>query len=43
MGAGRVLHHGACGHAATHAALEQVFDHRIALHRVAGQWVALPS
>ncbi len=42
MAAGRVLHHGACGHPATHAALERVFDHRIALHRVAGQWVALP-
>jgi hypothetical protein len=29
--------------AATHRALEQVFDHRIAIHPLAGQWVALPK
>ncbi len=28
--------------AATHRALEQVFDQRIAIHPLAGQWVALP-
>ena len=38
---GRVLHQGACGDAATHRMLEQVFDHRIAIVPVAGQWVAL--
>ncbi|NBY26195.1 MAG: ABC transporter ATP-binding protein, partial [Betaproteobacteria bacterium] len=25
-----------------HRALEQVFDHRIAIHALQGQWVALP-
>jgi iron complex transport system ATP-binding protein len=42
MAQGRVVHHGPCGDAATHAALERVFDGRIAVHRVAGQWIALP-
>ncbi|HNN17124.1 MAG TPA: ABC transporter ATP-binding protein, partial [Giesbergeria sp.] len=28
--------------AATHRALEQVFDERISIHSVAGQWLALP-
>ena len=42
MAGGRVLHHGACGDAATHRALETVFDHRVALHHVAGQWLAVP-
>lgn len=41
--AGRVVHHGPCGHSATHRALEQVFGGRIAVHPVAGQWVALPT
>ncbi|MCX7278912.1 MAG: ABC transporter ATP-binding protein [Burkholderiales bacterium] len=40
---GRVLHQGACGDAASHRALEQVFDGRIAVHRIANQWVALPK
>lgn len=39
---GRVLHHGPCGAPAAHRALESVFDHRIAIHPLAGQWVALP-
>lgn len=43
MAEGRVTHHGACGDAATHQALEEVFDHRIAIHQFAGQWVALPK
>jgi iron complex transport system ATP-binding protein len=43
MDAGRVLHHGACADAATHAALAQVFDHRITVQNVAGQWIALPK
>ena len=38
---GRVLHHGACADALTHRRLEQVFDQRIAIVPVAGQWVAL--
>jgi iron complex transport system ATP-binding protein len=42
MAAGRVTHHGGCGDAATHRALEAVFDHRIAFHFVAGQWLAVP-
>ncbi len=42
MAGGRVTHQGPSNDPATHAALEQVFDHRIAMHRVAGQWVALP-
>ena len=39
---GRLAWQGACSDAATHGALEQVFDHRIAIHPLAGQWVALP-
>ena len=42
MRQGRIDHHGACADAATHRALEQVFEHRIAIHPLAGQWVALP-
>ena len=42
MEKGRVTHHGACVEAATHRALEAVFDHRIAVHHLAGQWLALP-
>ena len=42
MAAGRVTHQGACGAAATHRALEEVFDHRIAVHQLAGQWLAVP-
>jgi iron complex transport system ATP-binding protein len=38
---GRVLHQGACGDAATHRRLEQVFDQRIRIVPVAGQWVVL--
>jgi iron complex transport system ATP-binding protein len=40
---GRVLHQGACADAASHCALEQVFDGRIAVHRIGNQWVALPK
>jgi iron complex transport system ATP-binding protein len=38
---GRVLHHGACNDALTHRRLEQVFDQRISIVPVAGQWVVL--
>ena len=40
--AGRIVHHGACADPATHRALERVFDQRVVVHEVAGQWVALP-
>ncbi|NMM92641.1 ABC transporter [Rhodococcus sp. SRB_17] len=43
LAGGRMQHHGAAGDAATHRALERVFDQRIAIHAVAGQWVALPQ
>ena len=42
MAQGRVTHQGDCVDAATHRALEAVFDDRIAIHPLAGQWVALP-
>ncbi|GAB4399510.1 MAG: ABC transporter ATP-binding protein [Rhodoferax sp.] len=40
---GRLVHQGASTDPATHRALEAVFDHRIHIHPVAGQWVALPK
>ena len=43
MAGGRVTHQGTCNDTATHRALEQVFDHRIAVHQLAGQWVAVPK
>ena len=42
MADGRVRHHGASADASTHRALERVFDDRVAIHRVADQWIALP-
>ncbi|MGV8805715.1 MAG: ABC transporter ATP-binding protein [Polaromonas sp.] len=42
MNHGRVTHQGDCSAPATHRALEAVFDHRIAVHSLAGQWLALP-
>lgn len=39
---GRIAHHGAAADPDTHRAVERVFDHRIAIHSVAGQWMALP-
>ena len=42
MDKGRVTHQGACADSATHRALEEVFDRRIAIHALGGQWVALP-
>jgi iron complex transport system ATP-binding protein len=42
MAQGRVIHQGACADANTHRALEAVFDHRIAIHPLDGQWVAMP-
>jgi iron complex transport system ATP-binding protein len=40
---GHVVHHGACADAATHQALAAVFDHRIAVHALQGQWLTLPT
>lgn len=42
LAGGRVRHQGACDDPATHQALEQVFDHRVAIHPLGDQWVALP-
>ena len=39
---GRVCHHGACSDPATHAAIESVFNHRIRICALDGQWVVLP-
>jgi iron complex transport system ATP-binding protein len=43
LDAGRVAHHGASTDPETHRALERVFAGRIAVHPLAGQWVALPT
>ena len=40
---GRIAHQGACADPATHRSLEAVFDHRVAVHALQGQWVALPQ
>ena len=40
--AGRLVHHGRCDDPATHQALRHVFDHRIRVQALEGQWVALP-
>jgi iron complex transport system ATP-binding protein len=42
MSGGRIAHQGVCDDPATHRALEDVFDRRIAVHQVEGRWVALP-
>ena len=42
MDQGRITHQGACADAATHRALEAVFDRRIAIHALGEQWAALP-
>lgn len=42
MADGRVMHQGACNAASTHRALERVFDQRIEVHALHGQWVAVP-
>ena len=43
MDQGRVVHHGACGHTATHRAIEAVFDQRIRIVALQDQWVVLPQ
>ncbi len=42
MANGRVTHQGKCADAATHRALEAVFDQRLVVHAVEGHWVVLP-
>jgi iron complex transport system ATP-binding protein len=42
MQSGRVIHHGPCAEAATRAAIEQVFEGRIRIVPLDGQWVAVP-
>ena len=42
MAKGQVTYHGASADPATHRALVDVFDQRIAIHTIDGQWVALP-
>lgn len=43
MAQGQVLHHGATHDRSTHQALVDVFDQRLAIHSIEGQWVALPQ
>jgi iron complex transport system ATP-binding protein len=43
MANGSITHQGACSDAASHRAIEAVFDQRIAIHQLAGQWAALPK
>ena len=43
MAGGRIRHHGSCQDPATHRALEAVFDQRIHIQQVAGQWLSLPK
>nr|WP_315467181.1 ABC transporter ATP-binding protein [uncultured Undibacterium sp.] len=43
MQEGQLVHQGACDDPASHEALRAVFEERIAIHSVAGQWVALPN
>ncbi len=42
MREGRIVHHGASADAATRAAMVDVFDGRIGIHEVAGQWAVVP-
>ena len=42
MQQGRMMHHGACADPATHTAIESVFEHRIRILAVQGQWVVVP-
>lgn len=41
MDAGRIVHQGAPHDAATHAALQQVFQHRLSILQVQNRWIAL--
>jgi len=39
---GRVVHQGRCADSDTHAAVSRVFEGRVQVHALAGQWIALP-
>lgn len=39
---GRVVHQGACADQETHAAVSRVFEGRVEIHALKGQWIALP-
>ena len=39
---GSLMHQGACKDAATHRALEQVFEYRVRVAMLEGQWLAVP-
>ena len=39
---GRLIHEGACKEVTTHRALEQVFEHRVRVAMLEGQWLAVP-
>jgi iron complex transport system ATP-binding protein len=43
MQAGQVVHQGACVDVLTHRAVEAVFENRIAIQALDGQWVAVPK
>lgn len=43
MQSGLVVYQGACSDLETHKAIESVFDNRISIHGVDGQWAALPK
>lgn len=43
MREGRITHHGLTHETTTHEAVKAAFDHRIAIHAVGNQWVALPD
>ncbi|RYZ11955.1 MAG: ABC transporter ATP-binding protein [Comamonadaceae bacterium] len=43
MQGGQVRHHGPADSPQAHDALRDIFEQRIALHHVAGQWVVLPN
>ena len=43
MDQGRVIHHGPSHEADTRSAIETVFDQRISIHALDGQWVVLPN
>ena len=43
MAGGLVTYQGACANASTHRALEAVFDKRISVLPLSGQWIALPK
>jgi iron complex transport system ATP-binding protein len=42
MDRGLVVHHGPCADRATRQAIESVFEQRIRIHALQGQWVVLP-